>query len=57
MGIDDESRAAAKDLANQGYNVLIADIYGSVDTPTDMESAKKILKNSDKRFNWRLMNL
>jgi dienelactone hydrolase len=42
MGIDDESRAAAKDLANQGYNVLIADIYGSVDTPTDMESAKKI---------------
>ena len=42
MGIDDESRTAAKDLANQGYNVLIADIYGSVDTPTDMESAKKI---------------
>lgn len=42
MGIDDESRNAARDLANEGYNVLIADIYGSADIPKDMEVAKKI---------------
>jgi len=42
MGIDDEARIAAKDLATEGYNVLIADVYGSTDTPKDMEAAKKI---------------
>ena len=42
MGIDDESRNAARDLANEGYNVFIADIYGSADIPKDMEAAKKI---------------
>lgn len=42
MGIDDEARNSAKDLANEGYNVFIADIYGNTDTPKDMESAKKI---------------
>lgn len=42
MGIDDEARTAAKDLAKEGYNVLIADVYGSTDTPNDMEAAKKI---------------
>lgn len=42
MGIDDEARTAAKDLANQGYNVFIADIYGIVDTPKNMETAKKM---------------
>lgn len=42
MGIDDEARTAAKDLEKQGYNVFIADIYGSTDTPKDMEAAKKI---------------
>lgn len=41
MGIDDESRNAARDLANKGYNVFIADIYGSADIPKDMEAAKK----------------
>jgi len=42
MGIDDEARTAAKDLATEGYNVFIADVYGSTDTPKDMEAAKKI---------------
>lgn len=42
MGIDDETRTAAKDLAKEGYNVFIADVYGSTDTPKDMEAAKKI---------------
>ena len=42
MGIDDEARTAAKDLAKEGYNVFIADIYGSIDTPKEMEAAKKI---------------
>src|SRR5690606_36763392 len=41
-GIDDEARNAAKDLANQGYNVSIADIYGTTDTSKNMESAKKM---------------
>src|SRR5690606_35877496 len=41
-GIDDEARNAAIDLANQGYNVFIADIYGTTDTPTTLESAKNI---------------
>lgn len=41
-GIDDEARNAAIDLANQGYNVFIADIYGTTDTPKNMESAKKM---------------
>lgn len=42
MGIDDEARTAAKDLAKQGYNVFIADVYGSIDTPKEVEAAKKI---------------
>lgn len=42
MGIDDEARTAAKDLATEGYNVFIADVYGNTDTPKDMEAAKKI---------------
>jgi len=42
MGIDFEARNDAKVLANKGYNVFIADIYGSTDMPKDMESAKKI---------------
>src|SRR5690606_990805 len=41
-GIDDEARNAAKDLANQGYNVFIVDIYGTTDNPKNMESAKKM---------------
>src|SRR5690606_31859947 len=41
-GIDDEARNAAKDLANQGYNVFIVDIYGTTDTPKNMESEKII---------------
>lgn len=42
MGIDEEARTAAKELSYQGYNVLIADIYGELDTPQTMEEAKKI---------------
>ncbi len=42
MGIDEEARTAAKELAQKGYNVLIADIYGTFDTPSSMEAAKKI---------------
>ncbi len=42
MGIDEEARTSAKDLANRGYNVFIADIYGSIDTPKNMEMAKKM---------------
>lgn len=42
MGIDDEARAAAKDLANEGYNVLIADIYGVENTPQNTTEAKII---------------
>lgn len=42
MGIDDEARTAAKDLAKEGYNVFIADVYGSTDTPKEMGAAKKI---------------
>lgn len=42
MGIDDEARTAAKELAAKGYNTFIADIYGTTDTPKDMESAKKM---------------
>src|SRR5690554_4956319 len=42
MGIDFEARNDAKVLAQHGYNVFIADIYGIADTPKDMESAKKM---------------
>ncbi len=42
MGIDDEARTSAKDLANQGYNVFIADIYGVNDTPSQTEAASKM---------------
>jgi len=42
MGIDEEARTAARELARKGYNVLIADIYGTDDTPASMEEAKKI---------------
>src|SRR5690554_7010114 len=37
-----EARNDAKVLAQHGYNVFIADIYGIADTPKDMESAKKM---------------
>ncbi len=42
MGIDDEARAAAKELAKQGYVVFIADIYGVGNVPTDFNSARAI---------------
>src|SRR5690606_38157517 len=41
-GIDAEARNAAIDLATQGYNVIIAAISGTTDTPKNMESAKKM---------------
>ncbi len=39
MGINDEARKAAKELAQQGYIVFIADIYGEGNVPTDFNSA------------------
>lgn len=41
MGIDNEARTAAKDLAQKGYNVFIADIYGQAATPKTSEDAKR----------------
>lgn len=42
MGIDDEARNSAKELAKQGYVVFIADIYGVGNVPTDFNSARAI---------------
>lgn len=42
MGINDEARAAAKELAKEGYIVFIADIYGEGNIPTDFNSARTI---------------
>lgn len=42
MGIDEEARTAAKDLAQKGYNVFIADIYGQANTPKNSEEAQKL---------------
>lgn len=41
MGIDDEARTAAKELAKQGYVAFIADIYGDGNIPTDFNSARR----------------
>jgi len=41
MGIDDEARTAAKELAKQGYIAFIADIYGEGNIPTDFNSARQ----------------
>ena len=41
-GIDDESRDAAKLLAEEGYQVFIADIYGEGNIPTDNASAGQL---------------
>lgn len=41
MGIDDEARTAAKELAQQGYIAFIADIYGEGNVPTDFNSARQ----------------
>lgn len=42
MGIDQEAKDAALSLANEGYNVFIADIYGTKETPKNTEEAKKM---------------
>ncbi|HEY0976966.1 MAG TPA: alpha/beta fold hydrolase [Flavobacteriales bacterium] len=42
MGIDDEARTAAKELAKQGYLVFIADIYGEGQVPANATEAKAI---------------
>lgn len=42
MGIDEEARTAAKELATQGYTVLIADIYGEGHVPKDFAEARQI---------------
>lgn len=42
MGIDEEARDAAKELAALGYIVFIADIYGEGHVPTNMEEARTI---------------
>ncbi len=41
MGIDDEARTAAKELAQLGYIAFIADIYGEGNVPTDFNSARQ----------------
>ena len=41
MGIDDEARAAAKELACEGYLVFIADIYGEGNVPHDFAGARQ----------------
>lgn len=42
MGIDEEARAAAIELAKQGYIVFIADIYGEGHVPTNASEARTI---------------
>lgn len=42
MGIDDEARTAATELAKQGYVVFIADIYGEGHVPKDATEARQI---------------
>lgn len=42
LGIDGEARTAAKDLAQKGYNVFIADIYGQAETPKTSSDAGKL---------------
>lgn len=41
MGIDDEARTAARNLAGQGYIAFIADIHGEGRIPTDFTSARQ----------------
>jgi len=41
-GIDEEAKNAALQLEKQGYVVLIADIYGEGNIPTDNDAAAKI---------------
>ncbi len=41
LGIDDEARTAAKELAGLGYIAFIADIYGEGNVPTDFNSARQ----------------
>lgn len=40
MGVDDEARTAAVELAKQGYVTFIADIYGEGKTPTTPADAR-----------------
>ncbi|MCC6400778.1 MAG: dienelactone hydrolase family protein [Flavobacteriales bacterium] len=42
MGIDDESRTAAMELAQQGYIAFIADIYGEGHVPINATEARAI---------------
>lgn len=42
MGIDDEAKNAASNLANKGYLAMIADIYGKGSIPTNVDEARKI---------------
>lgn len=41
MGVDEESRTAAKALAKEGYIAFIADIYGEGHIPTDPAAARQ----------------
>ena len=42
MGIDDEARAAARELAQEGYTAFIADIYGEGHVPANSTEARTI---------------
>lgn len=41
MGIDDEARQAALALADEGYTVFVADIYGAGNVPQDFAAARQ----------------
>lgn len=42
MGIDNEAKTAALNLSEKGYLVMIADIYGKENIPTNIDEARKI---------------
>src|SRR5690606_19887601 len=57
MGIDNEAKTAALDLATRNYLVMIADIYGKGNIPTNVDEAKKITtyyKNDYKAYQHRI---
>jgi len=57
MGIDQEAKDAALSLAEADYNVFIADIYGTKDTPKNTEEAKEMssfYKNNPEKFRHKI---
>ncbi len=50
MGIDEEAKTAALDLARKGFKVFIADIYGEGNTPSSFAEAAKISSSYKTNF-------